>query len=253
MDSIKSIVPEERVTVQAIEEILGKELLVLDKGFIRVIDYMGTDSSIVQGARVSYGKGTKTVNQDQGLINYLMRNDHTSPFEMCEIKLHVKLPIFVARQWIRHRTANVNEYSARYSILTDDFYVPELDQLVEQSKGNKQGRDSDIPIKQKEFIREEIQRVQLECYELYQFLISPEINLTRELSRTVLPVSIYTEWYWKIDLHNLLHFIKLRLDQHAQFEIREYAKVMLEILEKWCPMTATAFKTFKLEKQDVTE
>ena len=194
---------------------MNKKLPVLDHGF-RVIDYMGNDSSIVQAARVSYGAGTKKVQEDRGLINYLMRHGHTTPFEMCEIKLHVKLPIFVMRHWVRHRTANVNEYSARYSVLSNEFYIPEISKISEQSKTNKQGRsDEEMEETKKKEIISILKEFSDSSYEKYSYMLN-DLSLSRELARTILPVSVYTEMYWKIDLHNLLHFLKLRADSHAQ-------------------------------------
>ena len=234
-----------RVVSSEIEKILYKPIPVLDHGFIRVIDYMGNDSSIVQAARVSYGVGTKRVQEDRGLINYLMRHGHTTPFEMCEIKLHVKLPIFVMRHWVRHRTANVNEYSARYSVLNNEFYVPELDQIVRQSETNKQGK-SDIAMdadKGKEVV-DTLADFSKEAYSKYSHMLN-DLGLTRELARTILPVSVYTEMYWKIDLHNLLHFLKLRADSHAQYEIRCYANKILEIVKAWVPFTYDAFVNYR--------
>lgn len=226
-------------------ELFGKEFKCLDKGFVRLVDLMGDDTSIVQAARVSYGKGTKTVSEDRNLIRYLMRHRHTSPFEMVEYKFHVKLPIFVARQWIRHRTANVNEYSGRYSILPDEFYIPSPDDVRKQSRKNKQGR-SDEPIDietANEFI-EDLQKTQNLLYERYNWYLSHEI--ARELARINLPLSTYTEWYWKIDLHNLFHFLELRLHPTAQFEIREYAKVIAQIVKATCPIAYEAFEDYRL-------
>ena len=229
-----------RNTVPSLEEVLYEELPVLDKGFVRVIDYMGDDAAVVQAARVSYGKGTKHGSQDQSLINYLMRNNHTTPFEMCEIKLHVKLPIFVARQWVRHRTANINEYSARYSILDKEFYIPKVENIATQSKSNNQGREAEsLPIEAASKIQEILRNDAVNCYKNYENLL--EQNLTRELARINLTTNFYTQWYWKIDLKNLLHFIKLRNDKHAQFEIREYAAIIMNIVQKWVPMTYNAF------------
>ncbi len=230
----------------SIKEVLGKEFRCLDKGFVRLVEVMGDDSSIVQAARVSYGKGTKSVNEDRNLIRYLMRHRHTSPFEMVEFKFHVKLPIFVARQWIRHRTANVNEYSGRYSIMNDEFYIPDQDAVRKQSKINKQGRanepiDSEIAEK---FIQD-VQETQQLLYDKYNHYLQDEI--ARELARVNLPLSTYTEWYWKIDLHNLFHFLQLRLDETAQYEIREYAKVIAKIVEATVPMAYEAFVDYRLE------
>ncbi|QIT36038.1 FAD-dependent thymidylate synthase [Wolbachia endosymbiont of Brugia pahangi] len=234
-----------RITVKEIDEILYEEHRVLDHGFIRVVDYMGSDSAIVQAARVSYGKGTKQINQDEVLIKYLMRYHHTTPFEMCEIKFHVKLPIFVARQWIRHRTANVNEYSARYSILDHEFYIPEPEQVAKQSDNNKQGSGEafDLDIS-KEIIDSLINDSNL-VYSHYNKFI--EQGLTREIARTNLTLNYYTQFYWKVDLHNLLHFLKLRADKRAQHEIRVYAEVMLDIVKKWVPLVHSAFVEYCLE------
>ncbi len=265
-----------RATVPALEEILYKPLPVLDHGFVRVVDYMGDDTAIVQAARVSYGQGTKRVSSDRGLINYLMRNRHTSPFEMCEIKLHIKLPIFVARQWIRHRTANVNEYSARYSVLDREFYIPDeeflrlqklerktgpaqLDLLGEsarprpeataaQSQTNKQGREGVLDAEAAAAVIREIRRVSATSFTVYDKLLgdAEHPGVARELARIVLPLSTYTQWYWKIDLHNLLHFIALRADPHAQYEIRAYAELLLGIVRRWVPLTAAAFEEYRL-------
>lgn len=234
-----------RVTVKEIDEILYEEHKVLDHGFIRVMDYMGSDSAIVQAARVSYGKGTKQISQDEALIKYLMRHHHTTPFEMCEIKFHVKLPIFVARQWIRHRTANVNEYSARYSILDNEFYTPKPEQVAKQSDNNKQGSGEAFdPDTSKEIIDSLTNDSNL-VYSHYEKFI--EQGLAREIARTNLMLNYYTQFYWKIDLHNLLHFLKLRADKHAQYEIRVYAEVMLDIIKKWVPLAYNAFVEYCLE------
>lgn len=240
-----------------LEAILYKPISVLDHGFIRVIDYMGTDTSIVQAARVSYGKGTKKVSEDQGLINYLMRHRHTTPFEMCEIKFHIKLPIFVARQWIRHRTANVNEYSARYSILDKKFYLPSEDHLAIQSTTNRQGRGETVTSQRAQEILSWLEEDAKRAYDHYQKMLNLDENghvldpsqegLARELARMNLPVNFYTQWYWKIDLHNLMRFLSLRANSHSQYEIRVYAEKMLEILEKWVPMTYKAFKEYCFE------
>lgn len=245
-----------RATVLPLEDILYEPFSVLDHGFIRVIDYMGDDSAIVQAARVSYGKGTKKVNEDKGLINYLMRHRHSTPFEMCEIKFHVKLPIFVARQWIRHRTANVNEYSARYSILDKEFYIPSPDHLAAQSKTNRQGRENVLEGDQAEQVLNLLREDALRAYNHYERMLNEDSHgnildptlpgLARELARMNLPVNFYTQWYWKIDLHNLMHFLSLRADPHAQYEIRAYADVMLEILKKWVPITYESFKDYRL-------
>ncbi len=224
---------------------LDKEYAVLDHGFVRLIDYMGDDTAIVQAARVSYGKGTKKVSQDRGLIRYLMRHRHTSPFEMVEFKFHVKLPIFVARQWIRHRTANVNEYSGRYSVMKEEFYLPADEDIRFQSTVNKQGRSEDeVPEEVKQRLVTWLQQTQKDLYAGYAQQV--EDGMARELARIALPLSLYTEWYWKIDLHNLLHFLSLRLDPHAQKEIREYAFVMAEMVKAVCPMAYEAFEDYRL-------
>lgn len=245
-----------RATVAALEEILYQPLPVLDQGFIRVVDYMGDDAAIVQAARVSYGRGTKHVSSDKGLINYLMRHRHTSPFEMCEIKLHVKLPIFIARQWIRHRTANVNEYSARYSVLDDGWYRPDQSVLATQSLSNRQGRgemfDSDTATRIAERINSSAQRGFDDYGDLLNGLdtAKPEEGaqpgLSRELARMVLPLNSYTQWYWKTDLHNLLHFLALRADRHAQYEIRAYADTLIDVVRRWVPLTYAAFEDYRL-------
>ena len=237
-----------------IENILYKPIKVLDHGFVRVIDYMGNDSAIVQAARVSYGHGTKHVSQDRGLIFYLMRHKHTTPLEMCEIKLHVKLPIFIARQWIRHRTANVNECSARYSILPKEFYLPAKEYLAEQSTNNKQGRDKKLSNADAEKILNILKEDSSTCYKHYEEMLNEDADgntlddskpkLARELARLNLTMNCYTEWYWKIDLHNLLHFLKLRSDPGAQYEIRAYAEVIIDIVKKWVPITHEAFEEY---------
>lgn len=230
-----------------------KEIKVLDKGFIRVVDTMGDDSSIVQAARVSYGKGTKKSSQDRALIRYLMRHRHTSPFEMCEIKLHIKMPIFIARQWVRHRTANINEYSARYSILEPDFYIPNLEDIALQSETNKQGREgaSSIPEENAAKIQNIIKLQTEKAYKDYNDMI--EMGVAREIARIILPANIYTEWYWKCDLHNFLHFIALRASINAQLEIRKYAQGLLEILQEWLPMTYEAFMDYRLQGSYVSK
>ncbi|MGH2551430.1 MAG: FAD-dependent thymidylate synthase [Thermomicrobiales bacterium] len=295
-----------RATVPALEEILYQPFPVLDRGFVRVVDYMGDDSAIVQAARVSYGRGTKKITEDRGLIHYLMRHRHSTPFEMCEIKFHVKLPIFVARQWIRHRTANVNEYSARYSILEKEFYVPDaaflksakaaepkkkktsqaelfgspestantlgsnlsgvlgsvIKELREpkavaaQSATNKQGRGDMLSDAEVAKVTDSIEKHSLRSYSQYLGLLNQnengsvkddeQVGVARELARTVLPVNYYTQWYWKIDLHNLFHFLSLRADEHAQYEIREYASEMLNIARKWVPIACEAFEQHRL-------
>ncbi len=242
-----------RYVSDELENILFQEFGVLDHGFIRVVDYMGGDESIVQAARVSYGKGTKKKSEDRGLIRYLMRHHHTTPFEMCEIKLHVKLPIFVARQWIRHRTANVNEYSARYSILDNEFYVPEF--AAEQSSTNNQGRGQEIVGDESDRDLSIIRSFSTEAYQKYLELLNVDESgdpikadrkgLARELARIVLPTNYYTQWYWKIDLHNLFHFLLLRADSHAQLEIRLYAEVLTKIVKLWVPFAYEAFEEYK--------
>lgn len=242
-----------RPVSQELEKILYQPFEVLDHGFVRVIDYMGNDSSIVQSARVSYGAGTKKVNADKALINYLMAHRHSTPFEMCEIKFHIKLPIFVARQWIRHRTASVNEYSARYSIMEDEFYIPKAENLSAQSKVNHQGRDENkiLNSQEQKMVLEILKKDSQNAYKNYLEMINQDSSgsivdenkegLARELARMNLPLNCYTQWYWKVDLHNLLHFLKLRADLHAQYEIRVYAQKMLEIVEKWVPHSYEAF------------
>ena len=230
------------------DELLDKEFPCLNAGFVRLIDYMGGDESIVQAARVSYGKGTKSVNEDRGLIRYLMRHLHTTPFEMVELKFHVKLPIFVARQWIRHRTANVNEYSGRYSVMKDEFYVPAHEAIHFQSMMNKQGRaEREVPLEQRQKVLDLLLADQRLAYEHYEELLSDDI--ARELARVNLPLSLYTEWYWKIDLHNLFHFLRLRIDQHAQYEIRVYGEAMAEITKKIAPIAWEAFEDYVLKSE----
>jgi thymidylate synthase (FAD) len=242
-----------RPTVPGLEVMLFQPYPVLDHGFIRVIDYMGDDSAIVQAARVSYGRGTKRVQEDVGLIRYLMRHRHTTPFEMCEIKFHVKLPIFVARQWIRHRTASVNEYSARYSILDKEFYIPSPDHLAAQSTANRQGRGAvlqgDEAAEVLAVLREDADR----CYAHYARMLNEgedadpnRQGLARELARMNLTLNTYTQWYWKTNLHNLFHFLSLRADPHAQYEIRAYADVMMRMTEAWVPAAAAAFHDYRL-------
>lgn len=247
-----------RPTVPALEALLYEPIPVLDHGFIRVIDYMGDDAAIVQAARVSYGKGTKQVNKDKGLINYLMRHRHTTPFEMCEIKFHIKMPIFVARQWIRHRTANVNEYSARYSVLDKEFYIPSPEHLAAQSDANHQGRgNKTLNHKEAVHVLEILKEDALRCYAHYEELMNLDADgnpldegrqgLARELARMNLPVNIYTQWYWKVDLHNLIHFLSLRADPHAQYEIRVYAEAMLDVVRQWVPITYDACMNYRME------
>lgn len=244
-----------RFTSPHLEEILYDEIKILDHGFIRVIDYMGGDDSIVQAARVSYGKGTKQVSEDRGLINYLMRHRHTTPFEMCEIKFHVKLPIFVARQWIRHRTANVNEYSARYSILDNEFYIPKLEHLSAQSATNKQGRGDVLTGKEAQRVIEILKNDSERLYNHYEEMLVADHEkqgLARELARMNLSLNFYTQWYWKVDLHNLLHFLRLRADSHAQYEIRVYAEAMLDIVKKWVPFTYDAFSDYRMNGAEIS-
>ena len=251
-----------RVTAPRLEEILYEALPILDHGFIRVIDYMGNDNSIVQAARVSYGKGTKKVNTDSGLIKYLMRHLHSTPFEMCEIKYHIKLPIFIARQWIRHRTANVNEYSARYSILDKEFYLPSKENLAAQSTSNRQGRGDIINGGQAEkvlgLLKEDAERT----YKNYEEMLNErydgtviddnKVGLARELARMNLTLNTYTQWYWKTDLLNLMNFLRLRADHHAQYEIRAYVDVMLDTLKKWVPITYDAFIDYRVGGTEVS-
>ena len=251
-----------RATVPALEALLHRPLPVLDHGFVRVVDYMGDDGAIVQAARVSYGRGTRKVSEDQGLIRYLMRHRHSTPFEMCEIKYHVKLPIFVARQWIRHRMASINEYSARYSILDREFYIPEPAHLAAQSQSNRQGRgdvlSGDAASAVLELLREDAAR----CHDHYALMLGEEgdpqdpgqrqgferqgFGLARELARMNLTLNTYTQWYWKADLHNLLNFLALRLDPHAQYEIRVYAEAMLDTVRAWVPQACAAFEEYRL-------
>lgn len=230
------------------EALLEKEFKVLDHGFIRLIDYMGDDSAIVQAARVSYGAGTKKITEDRGLIRYLMRHRHTSPFEMVEMKFHVKLPIFVARQWIRHRTANVNEYSGRYSVMKNEFYLPEPEDIRFQSTVNKQGRSAEeVPDDLKSKLLDVLKKSQGDAYKDYSEFV--ESGLAREIARINLPLSLYTEWYWKIDLHNLFHFLSLRMDPHAQYEIQLYAKIMSNMVKQIYPLSWEAFVDYRLTAQ----
>ena len=245
-----------RVTSPELEKVLYEAIPVLDHGFIRVIDYMGDDSSIVQSARVSYGKGTKKVSTDEGLIRYLMRHWHSTPFEMCEIKYHVKLPIFIARQWIRHRTANVNEYSARYSILDKEFYIPEKEQLSTQATNNRQGRGDLITGQQADEVLKILKDDAVRTYDNYEKMLNERFDgtiidekksgLARELARMNLTLNSYTQWYWKTDLLNLMNFLFLRGDSHAQYEIRVYAEKMLETVKKWVPITHAAFLDYRV-------
>jgi thymidylate synthase (FAD) len=251
-----------RATVPALEAILYEPLPVLDHGFVRVVDYMGDDAAIVQAARVSYGRGTRKVSEDQALINYLMRHRHTTPFEMCEIKYHVKLPIFVARQWIRHRTANVNEYSARYSILDKEFYIPDPEHLAAQTTTNRQGRGAVLEGEAARRVLDLLRRDAEHAYAGYAELLNEDASgsptdpaqpaLARELARINLSLGFYTQWYWKTDLHNLMHFLSLRADPHAQYEIRAYAQVMLETLARWVPMTHAAFLEYRMNAATIS-
>lgn len=245
-----------RPTVPALEAMLFEPIPVLDHGFVRVIDYMGDDGAVVQAARVSYGRGTKAVTEDRGLIRYLMRHWHSTPFEMCEIKFHVKLPIFVARQWIRHRTANVNEYSARYSLMDREFYIPAPEQLAAQSVVNRQGRGAVLDGADAAHVLDLLRRDANQTYDHYEEMLNeapdgtprdPERQgLARELARMNLTLNTYTQWYWKTDLHNLLGFLRLRADSHAQYEIRVYAEAMMGVLEAWVPAVAEAFRDYRL-------
>ena len=246
-----------RQTLRAVSEGMEAHLYrahpVLDHGFIRVIDYMGDDAAIVQAARVSYGAGTKHVQNDEGLIRYLMRHWHSTPFEMCEVKLHVKLPVFVARQWIRHRTANVNEYSARYSILDREFYIPAPEHLAAQSVVNNQGRGEVLTGAESARVLELLKSDANTAYDHYQSMLSTtdqngeaQQGLARELARMNLPANIYTQWYWKVDLHNLFHFLRLRADPHAQYEIRVYAEAIAACVRDWVPLAYAAFEDYRM-------
>ena len=251
-----------RVTSTELEKILYEAIPVLDHGFVRVVDYMGDDSSVVQSARVSYGKGTKKVSTDSGLIKYLMPHRHSTPFEMCEIKYHVKLPIFVARQWIRHRTANVNEYSARYSILDKEFYLPAKEHLAVQSKSNRQGRGDLINGKQADHILNLLKEDAEKSYKDYELMLNERYDgttidenkkgLARELARMNLTLNTYTQWYWKTDLLNLLNFLSLRAGDHAQYEIRAYADVMIDSLRRWVPITYEAFMDYRVGSTELS-
>ena len=248
--------PTLRATVPALEALLYQAMPVLDHGFLRVIDYMGDDAAIVQAARVSYGRGTRRTSEDAGLIRYLMRHRHSTPFEMCEIKFHVKLPIFVARQWIRHRTANVNEYSARYSILDREFYIPAPEHLAAQATDNRQGRGAVLAGQEAADVLGLLRQDAMATYDHYAAMLNEDADgnrldparqgLARELARMNLTLNTYTQWYWKTDLHNFLHFLSLRADSHAQYEIRAYAEPMLDVLKAWVPVTHDAFRDFRL-------
>ena len=241
-----------RPTLRAVAEGMERHLYVahpvLDHGLLRVIDYMGDDGAIVQAARVSYGRGTKAVQNDEGLIRYLMRHWHSTPFEMCEVKFHVKLPVFVARQWIRHRTANVNEYSGRYSILDREFYIPAPEHLAAQSSQNHQGRGEVLQGAEAQRVLDLLREDAMRSYDSYEAMLSQEgqQGLARELARMNLPANIYTQWYWKVDLHNLLHFLRLRADSHAQYEIRAYADIMCDITRDWVPAAFGAFQDYRM-------
>ncbi|MBM3517169.1 MAG: FAD-dependent thymidylate synthase [Alphaproteobacteria bacterium] len=256
MDAQRAQTPTRRAVAPALEAILYEPIPVLDHGFVRPMDYMGTDDSIVQAARVSYGRGTKRVSEDRGLIRYLMRHRHSTPFEMCEIKYHVKLPIFVARQWIRHRTANVNEYSARYSVLDNEFYIPAPEHLAAQSRGNRQGRAAVLTGDEAQRVYALLREDAARTYRHYTEMLNEGAEgdpadparqgLARELARMNLTLNIYTQWYWKIDLHNLFHFLSLRADPNAQYEIRAYAEAMLETVKRWVPLAYEAFLEYRL-------
>jgi thymidylate synthase (FAD) len=232
-----------RPTSPGLEKWFGKEIPVLDKGFVRLVDYMGGDESIVQAARVSYGKGTKKTSEDRGLIRYLMRHRHTTPFEMCEIKLHCKMPIFVAREWVRHRTASINEYSARYSEMPNEYYTPKHEHITGQDPRNRQSRGVPLDADTQEQAQALMGLHTERCHGAYTQLL--QHGVARELSRSVLPVSGYTQWYWKMDLHNLLHFLSLRMGEGAQFEIREYANAIGQIVKDWVPMVWEAFLDYR--------
>jgi len=251
-----------RVTAPELEKILFDAIPILDHGFIRVVDYMGDDTSIVQAARVSYGKGTKKVSTDSGLIKYLMRHWHSTPFEMCEIKYHIKLPIFIARQWIRHRTANVNEYSARYSILDKEFYLPDSEHLAAQSQINRQGRGDVLKGEQAKKVLDLLKNDAEQTYKNYEEMLNERYDgsvidegktgLARELARMNLTLNTYTQWYWKTDLLNLMNFLRLRADHHAQYEIRAYADAMLDTVKKWVPITYEAFMDYRVGGTEVS-
>jgi thymidylate synthase (FAD) len=236
-----------RPSVPALEAMLFTAMPVLDHGFVRVIDYMGDDAAVVQAARVSYGRGTRKISEDEGLIRYLMRHWHSTPFEMCEIKYHVKLPIFVARQWIRHRTANVNEYSARYSILDKEFYIPAPEHLAAQSADNRQGRGAVLEGEDAARVLALLRQDAEQTYAHYEEMLDETgVGLARELARMNLTLNTYTQWYWKTDMHNLFHFLRLRADAHAQYEIRVYAEAMLETVKAWVPLSYAAFRDYRL-------
>ena len=256
IDGFKSKLTKRSVNPGA-EKWLGKPIKLLDKGFIYLVDYMGDDAAIEQAARVSYGAGTRKVSETAGLLRYLMRGEHTSPSEMVEFKFHAKMPIFVARQWVRHRTANINEYSARYSVMKNEFYIPEPCEISVQSTDNKQGRGANVNAKYAKEVRTKLSDFYGSTHDLYDLLLNGKDEdcpgIARELARVVLPVATYTEWYWKIDLHNLLHFLKLRMDPHAQWEIRQYANAMAKIVKSAVPITWKAFEDYQLEAVKLTK
>ena len=262
IDQQSQVNKTKRVTAPELEKILYEAIPILDHGFIRVVDYMGDDSSVVQAARVSYGKGTKKVSTDAGLIKYLMRHWHSTPFEMCEIKYHVKLPIFIARQWIRHRTANVNEYSARYSILDKEFYLPEPEHLAAQSQINRQGRGDVLKGDQAKKVLDLLKNDAEQTYKNYEEMLNERYDgtvinegktgLARELARMNLTLNTYTQWYWKTDLLNLMNFLRLRADHHAQYEIRTYADAMLDTVKKWVPITYEAFMDYRVGGTEIS-
>ena len=240
-----------RPSVPALDAILGHSYPVLDHGFVRVIDYLGDQNAIVQAARVSYGTGTKSVSSDRSLIRYLLRHHHNTPVEMAELKLHCKLPIFIARQWLRTRTASTNEYSGRYSIMSNEFYLPPLEQVSFQSETNNQGRGEMIPAETAQAVLDLIKNTSEVCYQRYEHFV--EDGLSRELARIGLTLNSYTEFYWKIDLHNLLHFLHLRMDTHAQWEIRVYAQQIFEFLKLWVPDVVEAFTDYTLEARTLSK
>ncbi|MBI2024797.1 MAG: FAD-dependent thymidylate synthase [Candidatus Harrisonbacteria bacterium] len=232
------------------EKWLYRPIKCLNHGFIYLVDYMGNDTSVVEAARVSYGRGTKKVSEDRGLIRYLRRHVHTTPLEMVEFKFHCKMPIFVARQWIRHRTANVNEYSGRYSVMSNEFYLPEPSALAKQSQGNRQGRGESLSPQVQQKVLELLKAEYISQYAVYENLL--KFDLARELARIGLSVANYTEWYWKIDVHNLLHFLRLRLDKHAQYEIRVYGEAMARIIKDALPTTFEAFEDYQLHAMNLS-
>jgi thymidylate synthase (FAD) len=253
MEETKKVDSEKlsRPRVEALDEILGEPIKVLDDGFIRVVDYMGSDESIVQAARVSYGKGTKKVHEDRGLIRYLLRHRHTTPFEMCEIKFHVRVPMDAWRQWIRHRTANVNEYSTRYSVAIDATQTTPPDAWRIQAKGNRQGSEGYFDLEAGKRLSDQETEFQNLARKIYEVRL--ETGVAREQARKDLPLSTYTEAYWKMDLHNLLHFLSLRMDDHSQWEIRQYAiKMGEEVVARWCPITWEAFNDYRLNALSLT-